>query len=379
MEQRGYRLIIKNRFKVFFVLMLLICFHWLNIAEKVNSASIASGKAWSTHYGRNIQFIERFELDPNIYTLCKSNSENPPVFYIVSLGLFKIFNSYKAIFYASGVFFIVLILSVYGIGGKLYDEEAGVFAAVLCSFFPYIYKSATHFNLELATVAMTALSIYFLLDENVFLKPVKAIVLGGGIGLGMLTRSFFPFFIIGPFIFIVVRSYKHKTLSPHSNTLKITAMMCLASFIALLIGYLFYYQPAFYNIALDKSGIMGVVSDPRLIYKTDILYYIKALPLQLGWTGTMALMLSLVFLLRKNNRDKLFLLSWIIIPLVPFSFILKKDIEYTMAYLPAIALLISIGLNEFADKKVRSLIMVSVVIVYICFYYLEFWKELRIN
>ncbi len=363
--------------KIRIVLFLLVLFHGLNIAERIDSNIVPDGKAWSTHYIEMIKLTERMDCPRGILSALRGNGENPPLYYCVGALSARLFHTYKAALFTSGIFFIILILCVYGIGKRMIDERGGLAAAIVCSFFPYIYKSAAHFNLEIATVSMTALIIYLLLQEDVFSLRRKAVLLGVCIGIGMLTRCFLLFFIIGPIGVVFYRNFKRVSRENGRNIPRLLLIAGMVVITASAVCAPFYIQPEFYKIALGKSGVPLLAADSRIFFLEDRLYYLKAILPQLEWGGVSALVISAVFGLRKPGVDKIFLLSWLTIPIAVFTFVPKRDVEYTLACVPVFAVLIAWGSIKGMQKKSAERFIPVMVAAMICLYFAEFWKSIR--
>ncbi|MFH1602073.1 MAG: glycosyltransferase family 39 protein [Candidatus Shapirobacteria bacterium] len=102
---------------------------------------------------------------PMIQIVAKDTS--PPLFYIISWIWFRIFGSSEiAIRSLSFIFYLATAYVIYLIGKTLYSKKAGVWAALLSFFNPFLFLYAFEGRMYYCLLFFTVLSFYFLIKKN---------------------------------------------------------------------------------------------------------------------------------------------------------------------------------------------------------------------
>ena len=143
----------------------------------------------------------------------------PPFSQAVVTPFYTIFGRAQdtAVLIQYAIFFLILIVSVYGIGKKLFSRNVGLLASFIVTMYPVVlnpYFDAQFgervFNIDLPLVAMVALSLWALLLTNSFRNRIWSILFGITLTLGWLTKIYFPLFIIGPALLVIFLSVPIK-------------------------------------------------------------------------------------------------------------------------------------------------------------------------
>jgi len=134
-------------------------------------------------------------------------SHYPPLFYFSALLLQRLLGVSEDIAAMTNVIYMaILLLSVYGIGAKMFGKQVGLLASCLVSLFPMSFSMARYFYLDYALTAAVALSVCLLLLTSGFESRKYSLLFGLGLGLGMLIKWLFVFFLLGPLCIILLRS-----------------------------------------------------------------------------------------------------------------------------------------------------------------------------
>lgn len=128
----------------------------------------------------------------------------PPLFplaasFIPFLGT----SSADSLIMANCLFAAILALALHQIGRKIHSEATGVLSAVIILLYPAVVGFSRMFMLDLALLAMTALSFYLLLYSERFSNATYTFLFGVSFGLGLLTKPTFLTFISMPLIYMV--------------------------------------------------------------------------------------------------------------------------------------------------------------------------------
>ncbi len=362
------KLLVSNKYKrnIYLILLFsLVAFHLINNLYLLRIQPLAEGKDSYTHVMNFLNFsqIAKYGEDNPFYIPHKSRLYNmifvsldyPPFFYgiafLVNFFLGAIF--LNAALFTSTLFFVLLIIGVYNIGGII-DKPTGVLAAFICSFYPILFISSRHFNLELALSAMVSLSVWILLKTELFKKRIVSILLGLSLGLGMLTKQTFFIYMLGPLVIVLIFVFfQAKRRAGHRQTINIIFCFFTAFFLSLI----FYFNKQIYISALDRMRFIGAVNNPNIFSQQHLLYLPKSLIHTVGTFFTALLCFALIFLRRIKIYLRCLLLTWVVIPIVILSFFLLKYAEYTMAFLPALALITAAGIKNIKNNQLRILVV----------------------
>lgn len=252
------------------------------------------------------------------------------------------------------IFLGVLILSTYGIGKKIMNERAGVLAAFIVSMYPMIFIYSRTFMYDVPLVAMSAFSLYLLLLTNNFRSKKFSVVLGFSFGLGMLTKWTFVLFIIGPLSYVLydtVKSYQlDADFKPPMNFL-----------IFVFLGFIVASSWYFPNIGVLKSLSVYVQQS----VPTSSLPYVIALidHMSLPLFILAIVMLGYQIKVKGLKSNTVVLLLWIIVPYLILSLQAHREPRYIAPVLPAFALISAIGIEMISVKKIKSSLIVLVIIL----------------
>lgn len=359
-----------------FLLMIVLAFHTIvNIAWQAKN-EVPSGKDWSLHlnYTANLMQILQNEYMPHFYKFDKGKLFNlffisydyPPLYYYVAISLYQVFFlvfGYKAIFFASHFFLLLLILFVYKIGSKLYDKKVGLLAAVMCSLYPLNYTSSRYYDLEIATSAMVAVTWYaFFKAKDKF--DIRHVVVFGILFAGsLLVKYTAGFFFFGVFLWYIAELFNRpKYLAPFSK--RIVSLIVLI-FIIISISSIYYAN----GTVIERLLARGTNSNPYNSLSYRLLFYIREMFMQ----GT-GMLLGTVFLLSllkmRNNKisQKLFFFTaapaFFIIAGMPKNFVEQMEyVHYLMPLLFVIAILSASAVLSIRWSLMRRVVAASIIII----------------
>jgi len=350
------------------VLFLLVLFHgivnWTMLKQdNVPFCYDESGiYEMSRIYYRHL--VENFTWNPRVlfHHYWDTTHFYPPFYMLSHLPLFLLFGKSQDVSAMTNVVFLaILIFSVYGIGRKIKDEQAGFFAAVLVSTFPAIFGFS---RIDFAVIALTSLvafGIYLLLKTDNFTNRRYVILFGIAMGLGLLTKLTYPMYIVGPLFVYIAVNIKKMTRRHFGN-------LFLSLGIGLFIAFTWFapnlITGSFFAEARRLMGFIWKRRYVRQIGQIDWSFYLRAFQIQLyrffTWLSATSI---LIFIFLKIKKEfKYLLLSWLIIPLL-FLLIYKwKEVRYTIPVLPVLALVISSAFYSIRPRRLRNLLYVCIII-----------------
>jgi hypothetical protein len=131
----------------------------------------------------------------------------PPLCHLTAVPLYRIFGvSTDVALMRNGIYVAILLLSVYGIGRRMFSPQIGFLAAFIVSTYPILFSISRMPYVDYALTAMVALSIYLLVACDGFRHRGYSLLLGLIVGLGILTKWPFVAFAGAPIGYVAAQS-----------------------------------------------------------------------------------------------------------------------------------------------------------------------------
>ncbi len=264
----------------------------------------------------------------------------PPFVSYVSVPFYKILGESKGIaFFVMSIFLLVLVISVYGIALRLYNKKTAILSAFLISMSSIVIHFSRDFMLDLPLAAMVSLAIYLLLASYEFKSTRNSILFGVSLGLGVLTRWTFIFFLIVPFVYSFIKTSKK---SP-TRSKQITNV-----FLSIFAGII--VSAPWYSLHLIQfiSRLGEFKRGSRNLFE-NALYYISIIPSQVSWLIAIVLFIGLIWYYRNKIKTNGLLYSWFIGSYVIISIINFKEPRFSISLLPPIIIISSAGFLEWIN------------------------------
>ncbi|NES82440.1 MAG: phospholipid carrier-dependent glycosyltransferase, partial [Moorea sp. SIO2B7] len=299
------------------------------------------------------------------------SSKIPPLTYIATTPLFN----FLGISHDSATLFLllcsaILLISVYGLGVKLFNPSVGLWAAVLCQLLPGLYHYRLDFLLDYPLTAFVTLNFYLLtlwkLTEDNYMRTVNppysllrswswAALFGISLGLALLLKQTTVMFLFLPIFWLLVDNIKRQRWQKISQLM---AALCLSIFVC---G--FWYRTNW--LLILTSGKRATVDsaiaegEPALHTIEAWTYYGKILPYILSWHLLLVPIVGfLIYLIKKPQLLKKINLNsnwrWIAIFLLGgyllSSLNMNKDARYILPLLPVLSLVLAAGLLSWTGR-----------------------------
>ncbi|MBI5410267.1 MAG: glycosyltransferase family 39 protein [Nitrospirae bacterium] len=347
------------------LLAILILFHVtsnLIIVTADNTPLLWDG---GDYFYKSLKYYDVFRnFDSGFFSRFNDVSHyRPPLLMLTSLPLYAVFGrSVDTAIMTNTLYLIILVLSVYGLGRRLYSNEVGFLSAVLVMFFPIIFGLSRSYWQDFPVTAMVSLSVYLLLRTDYFRCRKYSLLFGISLGLGMLTKWIHFVFLTGPFLYILFLSLKQDV----KNSAKNAAYAILAGAAVAA----FWYIPNGAHVATNLLGLsvgatgeeattfqnLGESFGPTGIFNVrSFTYYpAKLVNDQISFFFAVVFTVFAVLLLKRHrDRNLWMLILWIVVPVVAFTLIKNKTPRNTVAILPAISLMIALGIMNMKSPTAR--------------------------
>ncbi len=285
----------------------------------------------------------------------------PPLTYILTTPFIFIFgaNEDSATLVLS-LFSAILLISIYGLGSFLFNRNIALFTCILCQLLPGLFFYRLEFLLDypltaIITFGFTCLSFWHFNKHQKYGRYL-AILFGLSLGIGLMIKQTFLFFLFFPISWIFVSSIITKKWS------KIAQLM-LAFLTSALIFFPWYRTNWLLIFTSGKRATIDSAiaeGDPSLNTLKAWTYYSEILPYFLSWHLVIIpiiciiyLLLNKLFIKNKNvvswqkisNQNSKKVLIWLAVFLIGgyllSSLNLNKDSRYILPLLPVVSLLLS--------------------------------------
>lgn len=372
-----YQFIINNRY----ILSLVFLYLFLEVNNYVWLKLDTYPLLWDSaaHFFDSIRIFDLFRQEGFnfVYKIPEINREYPIFVPLITAPFYNItgISEDSGVFINSSIFLGILIFSVYGITKNIYSKKSGLLAAFLVTAYPIIFGHSRTFMYDLPLTAMVCLGIYSYQVSGNFRKIGSSINFGIVLGLGMLTK--FPFFVfiisaLSGYFFYAFSMIMHDSvkqrkpllgiLREHSGQIRNTL---IALIIAIIIALTWYGKnlPYLLEILITIPQVYGAEYPSVFTPQSLFFYFFQLVNIQISFYLFIVFILGLWFFSKLRLKNKLFLIHWILIPYFVFTLINYKSTRYTLPYLPAIAIISSIGIFSIKRKIFKVILVTFIVFV----------------
>jgi 4-amino-4-deoxy-L-arabinose transferase-like glycosyltransferase len=333
---------IRKTYNPLFLVLLIFLFH--SIVNFIWLEHDNTDPSWDpvrqSIEGHNIVLmLERGEISPSILLAGRPYGTLHPFFVnFVSMPFYLLLGeNYKTSCLSLLFFFGILIFSVYLIAEKFYGKKEGVLSAFLVSMYPAVFGLSRQYYFDLPLTAMVSLgvlSIIYAVEKRSF---SSCILMGAVFLFGMLTKTPFVLFVIGPFVLLVSSVYLDKKESSSRFLFSLCAVLLISLFLFLI--WLIPNKAAYNGTILTYFSYFLSGRTLHLLLTEKIIYYSLVLLSQASFPMFLVFLTGLGYwIMSKKRKSLVVLLLWILIPYI-FLTLLVEEYRYIMPVLPAMAIL----------------------------------------
>ena len=276
----------------------------------------------------------------------------------LTIPFYSIFGvSHDIAIIANQSLFLILILSIFGIGKILFNRNVGLLAAFAISFYPSVFGFSRVYILTFPILAISALCVYLLIKSDGFKNLKYSIYLGFAFALGELLRPRFVIYIIFPVLYYMI---KNIVILCNSQTEVPIKLLVKKIMINIFSSAVFSYILLFPWYSLDNISKylnnQSLWPSPHFSkINSTFLYYLGILfKIQLRWFFASLFLVGLFMSLFDQDKKKkiYFLLVWFVFPLTLLSSFGLKDLSQLIIPLCVpIALISAVGLERLLRQK----------------------------
>jgi 4-amino-4-deoxy-L-arabinose transferase-like glycosyltransferase len=288
-----------------------------------------------------------------------------PLITVLPLPLYSWFGEGMRAARAVNVVFIVLAgWYLFRLGTELVGRRAALLAVLFLNTFPLVAGLSRPLMVEYGLMSLVIAWMYGLVRWRQGAERAAPWVLGALLGIGLLMKVSFPLYVAAPTVLVLVGDVvRHRRLRAVT-----VAGACHLAAVGAAIAAIWYAKNWRSALGFVAEGGFGKVAHQF----TNTLggYWLAWMDEALGaFCGLLLLAVLAGWALAAANGRRVALiarqyvdlwLAWWAVPALALSSAVNRDTRYTMAYLPAVALLLGAGCARLAEGR-RGKVAVGVI------------------
>lgn len=266
---------------------------------------------------------------------------------------------------------LVIILSLFTFKLVNYIEKnnfAALYSIIIVNTMPLFHNFARQFMVEYGLSVLVLLTLYFLLRSEYLIKNKYIYILGVILGLGLLMKSLYLFYLIGPIIYYFVSNIKNFKKAKELIK-KIFKIILIGSAIASI-----WYIPNFkkvllYGFSSGYGKFSGWYSLGNIFSITTVMRYFK----DFVYNGIslfyfiIFLAFLFIFIIKRKSQTFRFkydvlIFIWFLFPFLILLFAPNKILRFLLPALTPIAIVLGIWLNRIFKKSCLFLLTLSLLV-----------------
>ncbi len=252
--------------------------------------------------------------------------------------------------FSNMIYFTILIISIYLLGKTIFSQQAGFIAAYYISFYPAIFGLSRSYGLDFPLISIVCLAMYVLLSCEGFKNLYYSILFGIVSGLGMLIKGQFVIFVAGPLLLAVLSGLRNKV-----NKKAFFVNILISTILAVLISLIWWHK--LFPLGSEKNFLTGF-SFSKSAVPQSLIYYLKQSYISISPVFFTMFLVGLFSYFFNYNRQKLFFLLWLVIPLIFFTktYVITEE-RFIYPVFGPVALIAGIGLSQAPLKKIKKVLI----------------------
>lgn len=288
----------------------------------------------------------------------KSNisSFRPPLISFLNFPLFKLFGTGQktAVFWFGGFSLIFLLLGTFFLVKGLYSKGVALLSVLILSSFPIIFGHSRSFMSDLLLSGFVVLSVLFMIQSKGFTSRKFTAACGIAFGLGMLAKTSYILYIIGPLVYLLAKETRFDKKVYHNLSIMCLIIFCLCAF---------WYLPNLHRV-MQRYFTIGQFKTVSGLNIKELLgsvsWYIFSL-VRFGMYWLWWPFLYTVFLKKIHRPFPVILLIWIAVPYFILSVFEAKNQRFAIPLLPAAAILCALLTLNIKNNATRKAIIVVTI------------------
>jgi hypothetical protein len=285
------------------------------------------------------------------YPLLTPSGYYPPLVPGVTALLYLVGGrSYETAMVTNLLFLALLIVSVWGLGNRLFGRPAGVLAGLLVLAAPGIRSNAGEYMLDLPLTALVIASVWLLLSTGRFRARGRSLAFGALCGAGMLAKWSFFLFLAAPVMMALVAGLREARDGQSRRARWMNLGWAIGAAAAVMAPYYAPILPILVRkTVVHAGGAADGFGSPFSF--ASVAFHLEALPRRLmGWPLTLSVLGGLILFPWRRREARgagIFLALWAVSVYILFTFgVANKQSRYLLPWLPVLVLLGVRGIVE---------------------------------
>ncbi len=311
----------------------------------------------------------------DVFTLYRNGAPflmKPPLFIWLTVVAYKIFGVNEfAVRFWSAMSGVGVVLGTYFLGAKLYSRRVGLAAGVLLLGINNLAYSQGYNFLSLARIGHMDVPVILMIVVTMYLgwlgaeRPKYLVWMGVPLGLGMMIKNVAALFPLGGLVLLIWITQGKRGM----RRWQLWAGLLLAFGIALPwhVGQLIIHGVEFVDVYVSEQLLGRAVRTLCTEYHLqDAFYYLRTICQGFPfwcWLMIPALAYSLYRILRERDRSALFILGWVLPPLIVLSSVQTKIGWYVIIVYPALALMVASFVEKVLGRRYGWVFILVVMLV----------------
>jgi len=232
--------------------------------------------------------------------------------------------------------------AIFGTARKIGGRASGMAAAVVFFLMPATSLFSRVAGMDLSLTAFVAFSLWALVRSDGFLRPGFSLLTGLLLGMGMMVKWTFVLYLAVP----VFAGLLSALTDPQNPGLRPRSAGVVAAVLsATVVGGWWYFGPADLGILLSSSS-----ADPSAWIWRNVPVF--GAPLWLSLFGALGLAFGVAAIFSRGERARRVLLPAALLgPLILLFLVPHKEVRYAFPLLPAVAVLIGVGMTHLLKRE----------------------------
>ncbi len=260
----------------------------------------------------------------------------------------------------------LLLLATYSLGTSIHNRRSGLLATLIVGGYPVVVGLVHILLVELVMVALVAATLLALWQSDGFRHTGWSVTAGLLIGLGLLTKVFYPVFVAGPWLVMAFQAIRRDEGEKRFILQTQLCNMLTTLLIPVFVAGSWYIPNLKPMLARSIDAAVGTEASPygpaHPLHRDSLVTYFR----NFVWFGTsafgfLAFLAGVIGLgiasLRLNKHDAqpqrasarhpiLFLASSILMGYALFTSLRNQDLKHITGILPAMAVLSGWGITK---------------------------------
>jgi len=311
----------------------------------------------------------------DVFTLHRNGAlflMKPPLFIWLTVAAYKIFGINEfAVRFWSAMSGVGVVLGTYFLGTKLYGRRVGLAAGMLLLGINNLAYSQGYNFLSLARIGHMDVPVLFMIMVAMLLgwlgveRPKYLVWMGVPLGLGMMIKNVVALFPLGGLALLIGITQGKRGM----RRWQLWAGLLLAFGIALPwhVGQLIIHGTEFMDVYVSEQllgrAVRTLCTEDHL---QDAFYYLRTICRGFPfwcWLMIPALVYSLYRILKERDRSALFILGWVLPPLIMLSSVQTKIGWYVIIIYPALALMVASFVEKVLGRRYGWVFILVVMLV----------------